>query len=362
MATISKIKRAKSKAVGGKKDRCLKGKSCSATCISGWKACLVEMSSLVSKHLSSVKGRVESGVKALRETIKEMVPGAERRRILERESKVKPYRKVVGMLASKLEDAAERGDRAGYQKVERVLMKVQDRAKKRLNLDPLHLKGSIWRDTRIKMVEDKLISDMMKAIVSNDKGRFNKLHNKLNKIVYRAGLFNQLGSNAKEAWSTYKGMAHFVTRLEKAGVRNGREAVSGIRVLPASGYKNQTLKVISRVRGNIINVKVEPNSLSFTVNGSILVGGDLPKAEKVAIIREVRRQFSSVFKSFKEGTVLTVGVAEGDGRGDARAKAYANEGFSNPNAGGGMFGKVKGGKIVPISEDEFDSKANNSFM
>jgi serine/threonine protein kinase len=42
-ASASEIKRAKAKAVGGKRKRCIKGKSCSATCVQRADACLVEM-------------------------------------------------------------------------------------------------------------------------------------------------------------------------------------------------------------------------------------------------------------------------------------------------------------------------------
>lgn len=59
MITAGEVKRAKEKAVGGKRDRCRKGKSCSATCISGWKACLVEL-----------PDRLAAPVRKLGETVK----------------------------------------------------------------------------------------------------------------------------------------------------------------------------------------------------------------------------------------------------------------------------------------------------
>lgn len=52
------VERAQAKAVGGKKDRCKKGKSCSATCISTWKACLVEMSASVSLAMDRAADKI----------------------------------------------------------------------------------------------------------------------------------------------------------------------------------------------------------------------------------------------------------------------------------------------------------------
>lgn len=61
MALGSNIQMARSRAVGGKRDRCLKGKSCSATCISSWKQCLVEMSGTVSSFVGRLRGNLGEG-------------------------------------------------------------------------------------------------------------------------------------------------------------------------------------------------------------------------------------------------------------------------------------------------------------
>ena len=60
----SKIKSAQNKAVGGKKKRCSKGKSCSATCITPNKVCLVELSPVVSDSLVNAAKNLVSVPKA----------------------------------------------------------------------------------------------------------------------------------------------------------------------------------------------------------------------------------------------------------------------------------------------------------
>ena len=56
--TASQIESAKRKAVGGKRKRCTKGKSCSATCIAANKVCLVEIPWVVAKGIPKVVVKV----------------------------------------------------------------------------------------------------------------------------------------------------------------------------------------------------------------------------------------------------------------------------------------------------------------
>jgi tRNA A-37 threonylcarbamoyl transferase component Bud32 len=61
LPSASQVRSAKSKAVGGGRKRCRKGKSCSATCISSGDYCLVDFPEDVSGSLSKLKGRVQKG-------------------------------------------------------------------------------------------------------------------------------------------------------------------------------------------------------------------------------------------------------------------------------------------------------------
>lgn len=99
--TNSKIRQAKEKAVGGKKDRCVKGKSCSAACIAANKLCLVELPEMIhssvnrvaNKVYGMIKGSVERVVRPIR-----AMTGIDRKREAEearrREAEAKKPRKL----------------------------------------------------------------------------------------------------------------------------------------------------------------------------------------------------------------------------------------------------------------------------
>lgn len=61
-----RIDSAKRKAVGGKRKRCVKGKSCSATCIASNKVCLVDIPWVASNLISEVTSKIKPSVKSQR--------------------------------------------------------------------------------------------------------------------------------------------------------------------------------------------------------------------------------------------------------------------------------------------------------
>lgn len=58
--SAAQIKRAKARAVGGRKKKCVKGKSCSATCIAANKVCLVDLPDPVDSALSQVRDELSA--------------------------------------------------------------------------------------------------------------------------------------------------------------------------------------------------------------------------------------------------------------------------------------------------------------
>lgn len=69
--TASQIERAKRMAVGGKKKRCVKGKSCSATCIAASKVCMVDIPWAAAKGIP----KVVAAIKKVQENKKPSVKG-----------------------------------------------------------------------------------------------------------------------------------------------------------------------------------------------------------------------------------------------------------------------------------------------
>lgn len=487
MTTSGEIRRAKQKAVGGKRDRCRKGKSCSATCISGWKACLVEMSDAVSSSLAkaksslsgkiyeaktkakllipeerkkfqkSLKGdyervrgklqdqlnravlrgnrervdslkrrldRLESGAgaklkmpksptmtsekeerlrarkaaysKALDKIITDMETAASKgklgtydrleralmtmqrklgprlrpndhvynRREIWNDSLNKKFRernrynsfvKARNKLVMALEDAAKAGDQKKYAKLEKAILKAEDRANKSLGLSKTFKKRELWIGAQVRVARERTLDEMFKAMAAGDRAKYDKLERRLGRFEDKLELRNKSSPTPGEFWTKNKGLAQFMGNLEEKGIKNGREGVEGIKLKEQIAPGGHMLGIESSVLGNKLKINVSPDSLSFTVNDSYVSKGDLPRRDTVAITREVMRQFDIVTSSLREGTVLQVSAARGDGREDMREDAYIKFGFSPPDRWGDMYGRVENGKIVPIEEDEYNA-------
>ena len=131
MVTSGEIRRAKQRAVGGKRDRCRKGKSCSATCISGWKACLVEMSDVVSSSLTKAKSSLSGKIYEAKTRAKFLLPG-EREKF--QKSLRSDYERVRGKLQDKLNRAVLRGNRERVDSLKRRLDRLESGAGAKLKM------------------------------------------------------------------------------------------------------------------------------------------------------------------------------------------------------------------------------------
>lgn len=129
MSLGSKIKSAKRRAVGGKRLRCRKGKSCSAACISQSKYCLVDAP-------TPVAGALPRAVRAIQSRKEKLGPREKRQALQKRREYVK--RKVnpefksresleleSRKLKNQLYDAVKRKDRKSYDEFESKLIKLE---------------------------------------------------------------------------------------------------------------------------------------------------------------------------------------------------------------------------------------------
>ena len=65
-------------------------------------------------------------------------------------------------------------------------------------------------------------------------------------------------------------------------------------------------------------------------------------------------------RSASNGTVLTTSAATGDGRGEARTKAYTEMGFSKPRSAGlSQYAKSVNGNVVPATRAEYRKWTEN---
>ena len=165
----------------------------------------------------------------------------------------------------------------------------------------------------------------------------------------------------EDLWTNYRGLAQFLTRLKGSDLKNVRPGVTDLKMTFNGSKYGQVVYIKSNVRGNALKLEISAEGLSFTVNDRYTTNKDLPRADKVAIIKEVRRQFTEVTKNLADGTYLAVTAAEGDGREGMRQRGYQQFGFMSPDSSGEMYGVVRNGKIEPATSSDYDRNASTQF-
>lgn len=218
MVTAGEVKRAKAKAVGGKKDRCRKGKNCSATCISGWKACLVEMSTAISNNISLVKRKLGDALieKSPGFISKSKISGGPQRKAAKEK-----YERLVNRLISEMRYSAGIKNEAKYKLAEDKLMRLQRDVHGRISSwgyrvsVPKIRKGEVWRE---EMEEKKFIqyrksrhtlySKIKESALSNDRKKFNRLVTALERLDSKFEKDSPgLGQSRGELWDKIRGAA-----------------------------------------------------------------------------------------------------------------------------------------------------------
>lgn len=241
MSNVSEIRAAKAKAVGGKKDRCRRGKSCSATCISGWKACLVEMPDMVASSINKLRNRVQTGVSK----VGRIVPGKSRKQFLGK--KKEDYLRVRGKLAAKVKRSYLKGDEGLAMRGRAKLHRLENKAGSKLNIpkikdEELSSKSIRERRERYYSVKGDLKKRLKDAASTGDLNRYNKLEKALLDLTGKAG--KKFGD--KEIWKPSrqdredirkqkynKAQEKIIDRLKEAAQKKDRDEY--LRILESSG-------------------------------------------------------------------------------------------------------------------------------
>lgn len=183
MVTVGEVRRAKAKAVGGKKDRCKKGKSCSATCISGWKACLVEMSAGISSSVTQVREKVKGRVR-------KVVPGVKG---LYLRGQRNEYFKTRDRLISQMEGSLLRGNVTRYSNLVGRLDKLEKEVGSKLGIEkspPMSYDKRSRLETRRSRymeVKNSLLRQAVEASSGGKRGTYEKLEDRLLRLQQKGG-------------------------------------------------------------------------------------------------------------------------------------------------------------------------------
>lgn len=277
---------------------------------------------------------------------------------LNRVPKVKDFRRdvmrddFVLQLRADRQGAINRNNFRDYNRVESLLSK----------LDPnnsSNIRERLWVRDKMEGTFKKLKDDMEKAADSGDRTAYDKVEERFLRV--RTKLAKRFGPAAVlddwdlryidkgDMWNRVRG-GDVSERLRNSDLMNGRPGTEGIKVRG----NDDDLTISSKVLGNRLKISLSPNdSTSYSVNDSYSDLGNLTKAERVAIIREVRRQYNEIYSKMEDGTVFQISAETSDGKGKAREKAYVATGFSEPDSDGNMYGMIRGGKVTPIDEVDY---------
>ena len=107
--------------------------------------------------------------------------------------------------------------------------------------------------------------------------------------------------------------------------------------------------------GNVVETFLNKRDFAFLVNGKYDAGdADGNRAEQLAISRQVQRVFNAQVKHAPPGLILETSAWDGDGRQASRQRAYERIGFAPPTPGGGMYGQIINGKLVPVDPSKVE--------
>lgn len=340
--SASQVRAAHAKAVGGKRDKCNKGKSCSAACITRTDRCLVDIPLSPSQSTGRVRDFIQNkqssdegraAVKFRREVEREVVRAlasgdkdkyeSSRQKVIdynksstekglgninvpvswERAIKVKEsYHKASKAIRVKVEEAARLGDKAAYDREERKLMNLQRRLGTRIGESKFIKRGEIWRR---EDGDDNVNNSFLKGL---------------------------RGSSI----------------LKGAHIDRYQDDISISKMV--SGYK--------------VSLEIEENgkTFSFTINNSYEKPKGISNRIGMQIGSVTEEMFREVVRSMAEGSVVWVHPYGADGRGPKRRRAYERFGFGSVDDDSKMFGMVRGGVIAPANKDDMrDFDRNGEF-
>lgn len=256
MPTRSEVIRARRKAVGGRRLRCKKGKSCSAACINRNKFCLVDAP-------TPVAGALPRAVKA----IKERKNGGSSRENKAKSINTGLKRKFIS-LRSRAKIAAASGNYKDYSKLEKALLKYQSRVsgigdKERVK------RGEIWLKERLPTNAPKLVERLKKLMKNSlEEGDGRKYEKYLARLLALHRKLYDLGTSSSKLDPLFSGIYikdNFIKevkdRLSKAiESGNKREYDKAEKILfklePAKGNREGTAWFRAKLGDTISKLKV----------------------------------------------------------------------------------------------------------
>lgn len=342
--TVSEVRQAQSRAVGGKKDRCVKGKSCSATCIDPNETCLVEFPSPISDSISKARDNINPS-REEESLSEEGLKVVQRMKEKFKEDRYKEIRRAISYK-----------DEIQYNKLRKEIIEFNNNlaegGAKSLSPIKVPIEWSKVEKIRAAYLKAyyKVSYNAEKAGYTGNKEAFDREVGKLKRMHETLGSKLGTADDSKfYKWGDYQ-ENNLINRLFKADMK-------GVKIMAFDEYVLLDSKVGKHsVRVELLN---RGTKFTFKVNGGYDEDPDMTRKEKLAIAYRVKDMFSQVVKNMDEGSVIEVAPYTTDGKGEGRRKAYRAYGFLDEPSSGDMLGIVRKGKLQGATLDDLENFIDN---
>lgn len=345
LPTVSEVERAREQAVGGKKDRCVRGKSCSATCIDPNETCLVEFPTPVSDSISRMRDSVDG------ENTEKSQKEIDFLKEYSQDYKDRLYKSARRAIQD------ERKER--YESIRNEIIEFNNNVRKQGygdSVEPIKVPITYEKAIKIKGIYEKSLDRTLERIEKfgylGNREKYDAEIEKLDKLHKILG--KRLGYENPRQFVKDWGEYQYNDLAKRLYQRSGSASLKGWSIFPDSGNSDMSLK--TQVGNNAVEIILgaRGTTFNFKVNGSYSADDSIPKRERFKIAMKVKDAFNEIVKSMNEGSVIEVTPARSDGKGDARKSAYETYGFVSEGGSDFMYGKVKNGKIVGSSYKELE--------
>lgn len=359
--SASAVRSAHLRAVGGKKDKCVKGKSCSAACISPNNICLVEIPLSPSQAISKVRNQIKEEISDKTPSKEKQLKLFETSKYINAEGVRERIKNFQNENQSNILKAIESRSKETYDKhrqeaidFNKNLVKNKEADKGGLAKVPVTWEKMQDVKKRYEKAQSEIEQRAINAAMIGDKTAYLREEKKLMEIERRIGL------KVGEDNPLEKG---YLWRNNNGDTHAGNEFFEGLRGSPT--LRTATIRhdgdgeiVISRQLGkHKLELLLEENGtvFSFKIDGSYSKPPGLSNKEGLQIAATTQKMYDAVIGNMAIGSVISVFPYDGDGRGDKRRRAYERYGFGSGKPGGSMYGKIDEdtGNFSPASGSEW---------
>lgn len=343
--TNAQIRAAQARAVGGKRDRCSKGKSCSAACITRADRCLVEIplspAQAINKVRESIEGEKSKQLQLLKAA--DVVSERDAKRNLARFRR-ENERGVVNALSVKDKDKYNDYRQRAVEYNKMLVREGLDKKSGLVNVPVSWERAVKIRESYYK-ARDIIKDNMKEAARIGDRTTYDREERRLMRLQKR------LASKVGDRDYARRG----VIWDREGGNDNYRNSfLKGLRessVLKGSSIEKyyDTLSISKMVAGHKVSIEIEESGkgFAFKIDGSYEKPKGMPMRVSMQIANETESMFRDVVSHMRDGSVVSVYPYGADGRGDKRRRAYERFGFGSEEYDSSMYGVVSRGRIVP---------------